>query len=949
MEEADDAAPVLRCATLINSTLSGLAELLFTHPNTDREWRLLWKRADLTDQAHLQLIRSEVVRVYTGTYQRGGRVFNNNPLRFFMSVECVKPTTEGPDGLTPQDEATIDAAVTDLFDENECCQVSTVRRLKSWMISKASFKCRRCRKLKIMKRAIRLWKPSIVSTERRHAANKKRHRARGGKARGLRRQVAQYVISQLRKSYEKKGGRNFMKSVSGMTRKQFQRRLEPGRSKRSGVGGSGKRTFINAQTAKLKGENRSQILDKAREFALRYDEMTLEERRVWLEKHKADVSTKKQQLVVQESAPLPMARVKTHCNMGDTMYPVSLTSFNEWRATKQPVDTTSRGGLRALASRLLPETNLVFAPLNARLPQIPRESCFERHPGFCSTEGELEVEKYNRIVQRLKTIVTQQDAGFVLYCFRAEGSDEDLDPMDVLRGRHAGEEEPHSKVLYAFLGYVLKTPALYEFIRCTALDPDDVPGQNFRVLMNRLDRPAIKVPTASSPFSMDQQSLYALAWMVAKMGPPPVKMQKCLHTVGSVLAESVVHQLEQVVPNIFEEVGLPCEEQKTGTKETAEDPLQALKAKDKTKRKRKPRKKPAPPDSKPWWMSPLPTNERPTKPKPKKKQKARETQADPTVDPGPAKAEEMEADRKSDSDSDSDISSSNASTMGNVGAEGLGPIVDDAELVTQASSAAASSGGSRKPQKPKQEPLAEEDTRLGWEIGTEIEQVGTMVDDVVAWTTAAESSVATQAKRLHKTSHPGSIPEAPPTSSELWADAATGLFWHLPGNPKPIGKITIWTMGEKASISARCEKHKGKCRRIFSAQQLTKMELGSGMHELKTWLIACHYDSSVCSLEDHTKLPKPLTGPKATESFWKTHGIESSAASSSSASAAVAPSPVAPTVPAHEGSSSTASSSSASAAVASAPAASAFHAHEGGSSVASVASAPASVESAPPT
>ena len=314
----------------INKCLARYVKIMFTHPRDAPEFGAIHRLADLDDQRHLAAIRKEMLRCYSGVRKRLASPLTVNPMRAMYSVDLAVAGENIAEHLD-----NIRDAFDDLNDAQPCCKGIAGQRLSQWIGDNLHVEVliNRC---KALHRAVRLWRSNIIHTERRHSGNRRRGRARQGKPRSLRRQVAQYIVSASKAIFSQLGGRDLRKNLSGMKFEDFKRRATK-KTKRQGIGGSNMRMYINQKSKAVKGQGytRSDFKTMRRSWADEHPDLDAEAKGQLssdLRDHQKD--TRATVALVGSIAGVPGAapvQHRTHHSMGDKLWPLRAEVYTAQR------------------------------------------------------------------------------------------------------------------------------------------------------------------------------------------------------------------------------------------------------------------------------------------------------------------------------------------------------------------------------------------------------------------------------------------------------------------------------------------------------------------------------------------------------------------------------------------------------------------------------------------
>lgn len=216
--------------------------------------------------------------------------------------------------------------------------------------------------------------------------------------------------------------------------------------------------------------------------------------------------------------------------MGSSHWPLSTEAWE--RNVHALGDARWRGGLRSIASGLLPEESLVVPPARRRLalPSACRDSCNRKHRGFCTARDRDIIERYSTCIAHLKSQETAQAAGEAVFRFYAGGGDPAC--------RDKGHDMHFS---FAVLRQRPKYMAIY--LRGVAEDPHREVDLPFR-LSDEISRVG-QMPRPGDP-APDQKSMIAVrSWQLAvllcrRFTHGPVVMERLEHTVTPHLKTIVV-------------------------------------------------------------------------------------------------------------------------------------------------------------------------------------------------------------------------------------------------------------------------------------------------------------------------------------------------------------------------------------------------------------------------
>jgi hypothetical protein len=123
---------------------------------------------------------------------------------------------------------------------------------------------------------------------------------------------------------------------------------------------------------------------------------------------------------VDANGPFRLKRdPRTHWGMGSSHMPLATEALEETLSKfGKQYNCAKRGGLRSLANKLFPETELVVKPNNIRL-QVHREpSCNQKHFGFCKGRDAIIKDVYDKVLTCLKHHQRAAQAGALVLRFR---------------------------------------------------------------------------------------------------------------------------------------------------------------------------------------------------------------------------------------------------------------------------------------------------------------------------------------------------------------------------------------------------------------------------------------------------------------------------------------------------------------------------------------------------
>ena len=209
------------------------------------------------------IIRQEIARMIGGLHVRCGIPMEEQPRRFFREIHHADQVLGGGS------EEALRSAARRLCDMRPCCQSLAAQRTIGRVGTPENLDMEECRRVSsAVHMAVR---PTIKATERDHAGNRYRGTTASGRTRSWRRQVAQYIVTRSRERFIRTAGAaRRLKFISQMSWRQFRARASL--SSRSGIGGSGKREYINLKSKESKGRWSQAVFQLKRvEWAQQYD------------------------------------------------------------------------------------------------------------------------------------------------------------------------------------------------------------------------------------------------------------------------------------------------------------------------------------------------------------------------------------------------------------------------------------------------------------------------------------------------------------------------------------------------------------------------------------------------------------------------------------------------------------------------------------------------------
>lgn len=247
---------------------------------------------------------------------------------------------------------------------------------------------------------------SVLQTERSHARNQQRAKPQFQKSRGIRRQVASYVVqaSKERSCRIRKAHNAHMKSLSTLSWSSFRAALSKKRSLR---GGNHTFTDSNQRSKAVKGTMRKpQFVASLRSWrerfplvATRMKKQTVSKflvnRRKRREQQAAMVNKRQRSCKIAEGEGYAESLAATHFGMGSAVFPISPSVLQKCLDDLGHEHRSGRrGGLRKLAANLPPERSLVHDAYGRSLQPQRRDACSDKHSGpDCETEHNTTLSK----------------------------------------------------------------------------------------------------------------------------------------------------------------------------------------------------------------------------------------------------------------------------------------------------------------------------------------------------------------------------------------------------------------------------------------------------------------------------------------------------------------------------------------------------------------------------
>lgn len=320
---------------------------------------------DVFSEATVRLyVRQQMMRICGGFAMRLTEPMNDPDVQLWLAVEADN------DDLI----LTCSAACQSLG----CCRPPHTLQFYEWL---------RQASLEDLKLAKLSWAPTILCTERDHSGNQRRCRQQQGRTRVWRRQTAAYVCKQVAARWSRGHPERLaaLRRRSTLSFRQFRSKMRGAAGRRSG--GNPLFDFVNEGVAHLRRHGaEGPLRAEKRALAESYRQLDPMAKRKQLDTFQAKRQQQRQQVEQHpEDEDLVVQLPDTFWGMGSSLWPVAPQFFD--RIVQEQSVAAARGGLRRVASELLPETSLVVPPARRRLslPAKSRDCCHHRHRHFCVT------------------------------------------------------------------------------------------------------------------------------------------------------------------------------------------------------------------------------------------------------------------------------------------------------------------------------------------------------------------------------------------------------------------------------------------------------------------------------------------------------------------------------------------------------------------------------------
>ena len=299
-------------------------------------------------------------------------------------------------------------------DVRRCCVTAVDFKFNNWL--------RRCArvnpaKVKAVKKATSF---TILKTEIDNGWNQRRERRKGQRARCVRRQCASFLCGRAKQRWlaSAKGMRSKLKSLSPVPFGVFKQTLD--RKLPSRRGSNPKFKWLNERLAALRSAGSTGRLDTERKYlAQQYD--ASQNARGWISQQRQefrDGLVDRRPPALSGLASLPAIRLPTtHFGNGSSDYPTDPDDVAE--TIRELGGAGGRNGIRAPASKLLEEGDLIVPPVAKRLkiPQAMRSCCWKAHPGFCEHDDADLFDVYVDVLHNLRRYETLENVGKVYWHF----------------------------------------------------------------------------------------------------------------------------------------------------------------------------------------------------------------------------------------------------------------------------------------------------------------------------------------------------------------------------------------------------------------------------------------------------------------------------------------------------------------------------------------------------